>query len=751
MRPLHLHSQLFLAAALILVLSLFAYAAVTSFRQTRMHREVMNNNAAALARNIAESCAEMLLVGDFAGLDSFAVRTLALPDITGIVIAEADGTVITRVERSEQPPPTVEQPSPNLRVPTTPSEYLETTNDQLMVFQPISAGELIGWARITFDLEAISAQQRAVWENSLLVGIPALILGLALLGRVLSRPVKAIEELSRFALYLDRDKGATIAMKPASEEVRQLAQALNAASVGLLSSENLLRAANERLAVTLRSIGEGMISTDTEGCISRMNRVAEQLTGWSEADALGRPLEEIFRLYDETTGLPLHNVTLDVWRQSREFGPDHSLRLTARDGSNLPIGANAAAIRDDRGTERGAVLIFRDQTGERAARQALRESRERLNLALKAAHLGSWHWQIAEDLILCDKLTCLMFGVAPEAAPTDLSGIAALVAEEDRQTFAETLRRTAADDIPLETAFHVVRPDGTRRYLTSRGKLYRNELGTPWRISGILWDVTEQKRAEEEIRELNSTLEQRVHERTAQLEAANKELESFTYSVSHDLRAPLRGIDGFSQALLEDCWEHLDDTGRDYLGRIRMAAQRMGRLIEDMLLLSRVSRSDLSRQEIDLRPLAEGILQRLATQEPQRQVTWELAPVLHAEGDPKLLAIALDNLLGNAWKYSARRTDARIVFDRSTVDGEAVFSIRDNGVGFDMRYAEKLFVPFQRLHRVEDFPGTGVGLATVARVIHKHGGRLWAESEIDQGAVFYFTLPESPRTETSPP
>lgn len=253
-------------------------------------------------------------------------------------------------------------------------------------------------------------------------------------------------------------------------------------------------------------------------------------------------------------------------------------------------------------------------------------------------------------------------------------------------------------------------------------------------------DISDRKMAEEKIRILNEELEQRVEQRTAQLEAVNRELESFAYTVSHDLRAPLRNISGFSSILSEDYADKLEADAREYINRIQGNCKRMEQLIDAILRLSRFSRIQIKFERVNLSQIAEEIVDHLRQENPERNVEVSIMPGMIVKGDGVLLRVVVENLLGNAWKFTSHKEQARIEFGVRTLDNEPVFYVQDNGAGFDMGYAEKLFSAFQRLHREEEFPGLGIGLATVQRIINRHGGSIWAQGAVNKGATFYFKL-----------
>lgn len=390
--------------------------------------------------------------------------------------------------------------------------------------------------------------------------------------------------------------------------------------------------------------------------------------------------------------------------------------------------------------DKQVIVIERNITEQKKAVQALRQSEMKYRSVTQSASDAIIATDSHGVIISWNKGAETVFGYFEEEVLG--RSVSMLVPEQYRYTRRRSLERSRASHV-IATAIelHGLRKNGTEFPLELSLATWSTEEGLFY--TGIVRDITERKKSEQEIRQLNEELERRVRQRTAELEAVNKELSAFSYSVSHDLRAPARKIDGFSQLLLEEYNKNLDAQGQHYLERIRVATKHMSQLIDDMLNLSRVTRSEMVQKHVDLTAMARSIAAELQQEQPERKIEFQVQEGLTANGDERLLRVVMQNLLGNAWKFTGKRPVGYVEFGLTQKNGACAFFVRDNGAGFDMTYADKLFGAFQRLHTEKEFEGTGIGLATVQRIIHRHGGAVWAESAVEQGSTFYFTLQQS--------
>jgi PAS domain S-box-containing protein len=462
------------------------------------------------------------------------------------------------------------------------------------------------------------------------------------------------------------------------------------------------------------------------------NRRYAEFFGFTPENILGKSVADIL---GEESARAIQSKLQSVL--SGEGVQYNAVRRSAVDDKEHHLDISFVPEHDESGKVVGFYALKLDVTDRHHAERALAESEAHLRLVTE--NVPAMIAYNDRDLVVryVNPRFLAFFGLGREAAVG--RPIRDIIGDEAFQKSEPLLRRALAGDA---VSYRAIRQSaaGEARIIEVDSVPDRGDDGAVRGAYALMRDITDQQRAEDEVRRLNADLEQRVSERTAELQSANKELESFAYSISHDLRAPLRGIDGFSHLLAEEFGDTLDETGRGYLDRVRRAAQRMGTLIDDILELSRVTRQEMRRVRVDLSRIAAEVIDERARADPGHRVECAIAPDCRVFGDPQLLRVMLQNLLENAWKYSGKEAAPRIEFGQETIDGETIFFVRDNGVGFDMKYADRLFTPFQRLHKPEEFEGTGIGLATVARIVRRHGGRAWAESTPGQGTIVRFTL-----------
>jgi len=514
-------------------------------------------------------------------------------------------------------------------------------------------------------------------------------------------------------------------------ELTRLNEALQQEIAARKKAEETLRESEERFRSAFESAPIGIALVSPEGRFLKVNRSLCETTGYSEQELLARDVQSI--THPDDLDADLGYVQRMLNKEIRAYQVEK--RYFHKLGHVVWVMLSRSVVHDVHDNPIYFIAQSEDITERKKAEETLRESEERFRSAFESAPIGIALISHEGRFLRVNRSLCEITGYSEEElCARDFQSI---THPDDLEANLAYMRRMLNKEIRTYQM--------EKRYLHKRGHVVWVMLNrsmvcdvhdNPIYFIAQIEDITERKAAEERIGRLNRELEQRV----AELTVLNKELEAFSYSVSHDLRAPLRSIDGFSQALLEDHADTLNAEGKSDLQRVRAASQNMARLIDDMLILARVTRSEMRRETVDLTALARTIAAELQKAEPGREVEFVIAEGATATGDRRLLTTVLENLLDNAWKFTGKHARARIDFGVAENEGRQAFFVRDDGAGFDMTYAGKLFGAFQRLHPSDQFKGTGIGLATVQRIIHRHGGKVWAEGAVEKGATFYFTL-----------
>ena len=506
-----------------------------------------------------------------------------------------------------------------------------------------------------------------------------------------------------------------------------------------------LKASQDMMQLMFGTAAAGIVMTTPDRRFLMANPAYHATVGYTQAELQAMDMRELTHpddrsRYDEMT---MRMVAGEVGNFS------HEMRYLKRGGGAVWVRTTVSMVRSADGVPTHIIAVTEDITQRRATEEKLRQSELLLEIAGRTAQLGGWMLDLSGGPVMWSGEVCKIHEVPMGSKPL-LHEVVQYFSPEWRENITAAFDRCSRDGVPFDEELQIITANGRRVWVRAIAEALRDDSGAITRMQGAYQDITERKHAEHSIVRLNAELENRVRRRTARLEAVNRELasvnrelETFSYSVSHDLRSPLNTIDGFSVLLERTSGGLIGEKGRHYLSRIRTGTRQMGDLIEGLLSLAKLSRDSLQSGVVDLGVIARQVLQQCMDREPEREVNVCIQEGLTVRGDPRLLSVVIQNLIGNAWKFTSKRMVAQVEIGREiAVNGESVYFVKDNGAGFDMAYADKLFITFQRLHSPSDFSGSGIGLATVQRIIARHGGRVWAHGIEGQGADFYFTLDE---------
>ena len=712
-------------AVLLLTATAFTVYDLATYRQN------LAGSLSATAAIIADHSTAALTLRDAQDARATLASLRADPRIVAAALYDRQGKLFARYPLQ----------APDREFPPAPARVgWRSEGGRVLVFMPVTEGSArLGTLYLRSSPYPLYRRLQMYGGLVLTILCGSVLVALAISNTLqgwITRPVLALAAVAK--AVSERGDYSIRAQKLSGDEMGLLTDAFNQMLGRIEEQTEVLRQHEEIrsfLAAIVESSNDAIIGKDFESKVISWNAGAERMFGYAAAEMLGQP---ITRLQSPDRPEEEASILEEVKRgRTRHY---ETVRIR-KDGRPIKVSLSVSPIKNSHGEIIGVSSIVQDITERKRAERELQESRARSADIIGSAMDAIISVDAGQHITIFNEAAERMFDCPRGEAlgqPLDRFIPARFRAahREHVAVFGRTgitsramgnLRplsglRANGEEFPIEASISHIDVGGQQTYTV------------------ILRDITERKRAEEQILQLNAELEQRVEERTAELTAANNELESFTYSVAHDLRAPLRHIDAFSKILSEDCAPSLPAEAQHYLSNIRTSATKMSQLVDDLLNLARVGRQELNRQSTPLSELVDEVLEELKEETAGRKLEWHLQPLPAVECDPGLMKQVFANLLSNAVKYTRPRPVGVIEVGYRKMNGDSAVYVRDNGVGFNMKYADKLFGVFQRFHRAEEFEGTGVGLATVDRIVRKHGGHIWAEAAVDKGATFYFTV-----------